>query len=362
MKSLIFIENKEQAKIALKLLAKNHEEQFTIIALNPETCFFLDQRKKLYDMLETNVNDILTPRLDSEYIEKTKKIIYMLDEIIISKIPSIKIRPFNSNLVSFIPRFGCVLNKIRLFDIFLGNSRKDIKSVYYFSGSKKLDMLIIPLVCKKYSINFYSITEPVLKKDESLIKKIIAKLKKLESLRKLQIELMFYKFSTFFAVNQKKPQILATNFNYDVKFVIKELLNKKIPLLLWRSMQIDDPFYLPHTFKKIRLTKTQDLTVNITSQIAITWKAIAEDLSEKSEFEYLNINLFSILNEEFENYALTVLPLLNATYLRTLELIQKCKLKLLLSAGAYSEQDRAIFAAFREKKIPIIVYQHGPTA
>lgn len=358
-RSVVFLENQRQLNVFMAEFS-NKLDDFQLMAITPEVCFFLDQRSLPYNTLEEYIDSILPEDEKKPCYQKTSNILKTLDDYFLytfSDFKSINFTPFKNNFVEFHSSFTYLTRMVRLLDNFFSVRSDQIAYCYFFPDSPSLSMRLIPLIGKRYNISinkFFGGAEQA--PSRKPLRKIVGMLKRSECVRKAYIFKILcdgiFTFRRF-----KAPRILTLNYTYDIRFVLKEILKRNEQIFIWDPLQIREPFCLPNVFERLQLE--QEKKERKPELYAQAWALIAAEKDFLTLFEYRGINFFQLLEQALKDYAVTVIPQTLATYIKAEKMIDKYHLQSLLCSGAYYPHQKAVVTAFKNRGLPVFLYQHG---
>jgi len=266
------------------------------------------------------------------------------------------LKPFSSDFINFYTSFTCAKRIIRLLDEYLKVKATSLDSIYNFENKESLIAQIIPLLAKKYNIVTNQLPGLINPKIRLNLRQYITKKAKGSAvIQKLYISRFFFKF-TKNKGHKAQEIILALNYTYDVKKVLQELLKQNHKIYFWDPLRIKNPFKLNNVLAIIKV-RQKSATSNAYYNFL---ENIIKDETLIKSFEYLGVNYFACIKKDLKKFILTTIPQAEDVYNQTISLLEDAPIKMLLCSGVYNPINKSIVKAFKNKNLPVIVYQHGP--
>ncbi|NQT49982.1 hypothetical protein HQ571_04770 [Candidatus Kuenenbacteria bacterium] len=350
--NIIFLQNKAQV---LEVKQNSELHSFENIPLTAEAFYWLDRLEMKYDLLENYVKEILPEDIKISYYESTKNVLSYLDEQFLLQTKN-GLKPFSSDFINFYTSFTCAKRIIRLLDEYLKVKATSLDSIYNFENKESLIAQIIPLLAKKYNIVTNQLPGLINPKIRLNLRQYITKKAKGSAvIQKLYISRFFFKF-TKNKGHKAQEIILALNYTYDVKKVLQELLKQNHKIYFWDPLRIKNPFKLNNVLAIIKV-RQKSATSNAYYNFL---ENIIKDETLIKSFEYLGVNYFACIKKDLKKFILTTIPQAEDVYNQTISLLEDAPIKMLLCSGVYNPINKSIVKAFKNKNLPVIVYQHGP--
>ncbi|MBI5077303.1 hypothetical protein HZB94_02895 [Candidatus Falkowbacteria bacterium] len=357
--NIFFVENEQQIQSAVKIMNDEDSDRYQMIALTAEACHFLERHKIKYETLENYSQIILTDKEKAFYYLKFQGIIEYIDNYLIDNISSLKdtnLSPYKSEFVHFYSNLACVMTRIKLLDNYLANKRGQIKKIYLFSNGETNDCALVPLIAKKYSLSMPTvITQKARRRKKNLLPDLISRMKQNKIVRKIYFQRQFLSIKNILS-GWRKPQILALNYTFDLKYVLNDLLKQNKQLIVWDTANWRYPFYLSNMFRTIKLKTINPFRQEEWEQV---WQKLTRDDNFINQFSYCAVNFWPIVANAFKEHLIKSVPRALEIHAQAKELIAKFNFRILLTTGVYNINSQAIAAVCKSNNIPTVIYEHG---